>query len=105
MAQIAASVEALSGANSPQQRATPRPSSPPPARAETGAIAKEISTATQKLHGASREIVEAVDGGLPRDLEKRYNSGEKGIYTQRLHDGRNKRTIKNLTARYARSAC
>jgi hypothetical protein len=42
-----------------------------------------------------------IDGGLPRDLEKRYGAGEKGIYTQRLHDNRGKRNVKNLTARYA----
>ena len=100
MAQIAASVEALAGGK-PQQRAPARPAAPPARATDTGAIAKEISTATQKLHGSSREIVEAVDGGLPRDLEKRYGGGEKGIYTQRLHDSRGKRNVKNLTARYA----
>jgi len=103
MAQIAASVEALSGGRAQQEQrppSRPMPSSPPP-RAETGAIAKEISSATQKLHGASREIVEAIDGGLPRDLEKRFGGGEKGIYTQRLHENRSKRSVKNLTARYA----
>ena len=98
MAQIAASVEALAGAK--PQRVPAKPAVP--ARAEaTGNIAKEIATATQKLHGASREIVEAIDGGLPRDLEKRFTAGEKGIYTNRLHDSRGKRNVKNLTARYA----
>jgi hypothetical protein len=103
MAKIAASVEALTGGTPAKaaKPAAPQRSSAPARTDVTGAIAREISTATQKLHGASREVVEAVDGGLPRDLEKRYAAGDKGIYTQRLHESRSKRAIKNLTARYA----
>ena len=51
--------------------------------------------------GPPSQSREAVDGRLPRDLEKRHGSGEKGIYTQRLHDSRGKRHVKTLTARYA----
>ena len=97
MAQIAASVKALSGA-------APKPASRRRESAEEDVVpahvSKEITAYTAKLHAASREVVEAFDDGLPRDLEKRYIAGEKGVYTQRLHDQRNKRMLATLTTRY-----
>ena len=106
MAQIAASVEALAGRQAkpsvrPVAAAQPREAAHVVAKVEvSGNIAREISTATQKLHIAAREVVEAMDGSLPRDLEKRYSAGDKGVYTQRLHDNRGKRAVKALAARY-----
>ena len=96
MAQIAASVKALSGsAAKPAVRRREEPAEGMPAN-----VAKEIAAYTLKLHAASREVVEALDDGLPRDLEKRYIGGDKGVYTQRLSDSRGKRTVANITTRY-----
>jgi hypothetical protein len=98
MAQIAASVKALSG-SSARPTATARRREEPvdvmPAN-----VAKEIAAYTVKLHAASREVVEAMDDGLPRDLEKRYIGGDKGVYTQRLSDSRGKRTVTSIANRY-----
>jgi hypothetical protein len=97
MAQIAASVKALAvTAAKPAARRREEPT-----REEVPShVAKAISAYTSKLHAASREVVEALDDGLPRDLEKRYVAGEKGVYTQRLHDARSKRAVATLTSRY-----
>jgi hypothetical protein len=46
-------------------------------------------------------VVEALDDGLPRDLEKRFVGGEKGVYTKRLHDNRGKRATASLAERYS----
>jgi hypothetical protein len=97
MAQIAASVKALSGSSAvkiaPRRREEPAETMP-------SNVAKDIAAYTTKLHAASREVVEAMDDGLPRDLEKRYVGGDKGVYTQRLNDSRSKRAIASLAARY-----
>jgi uncharacterized protein YukE len=95
MAEIAASVKALSASVAKPQ--APRREATPDVPAH---VAKEVTNYTGKLHAASREIVEALDDGLPRDLEKRYNASEKGIYTQRLHDARGKRMVVALAKRY-----
>jgi hypothetical protein len=73
---------------------------PLPVPSDNKAIAREIETVTQKLHGAARDVVEILDG-LPPDLEKRFNKSEKDVYTQRLHDARGKRLLKTISARYA----
>ena len=96
MAQIAASVKALSGAaaKAPVRRKVEVRDEMP------AGISREISAYTAKLHAAAREVVEAVDDGLPRDLEKRFSSGDAGVYTKRLHEARGKRVVAGLTSRY-----
>lgn len=54
----------------------------------------------RKLHAASRDIVEAVGGDVPRDLEKRYAAGEDDIYTQNLLADRGRRLPKLVEKRY-----
>ncbi len=64
-------------------------------------LAKEVEAATEKLNVAAREVVEAIEGQLPRDLEKRYTSSDKGVYTTRLYESRGRKMIKTLETRYA----
>ncbi|QIG51785.1 hypothetical protein G5V57_31195 [Nordella sp. HKS 07] len=54
----------------------------------------------RKLHAASRDIAEAVEGNLPRDLEKRYASGEDDIFTQNLLADRGGRLSKLVEKGY-----
>ena len=98
MAQIAASVEALS------TKASARPPAPgrkPATLADLPAsVAREIAAFSAKLNAAAREVAEAIDDGLPRDLEKRYGNGDAEVYIKRLHESRNKRTVAALANRY-----
>jgi hypothetical protein len=100
MAQIAASVEALSapktGRGQPARSARRETASAIPPQ-----VAREIATASQKLNASAREVVEAIDDGLPRDLEKRYINGETEVFVKRLHDQRSKRMTASLARRYS----
>ncbi len=78
----------------------PRPSKEP-AAAESSGIPHEMENLVQKLNGAARDLVEAIDGSLPRDLEKSFNAGERNIYTHRLFETRGKRFVKMIEERYA----
>ena len=70
-------------------------------RAEPAAApARDIEQMTVKLHAAARDLVEAIDGTLPRDLEKRYGDGDRSVYTHRLFEGRGKKMQKLITSRY-----
>jgi hypothetical protein len=97
MAQIAASVEALSGSKPAAARRKP-------ANVDAAGIsaqaAREIGTYSLKLNASAREVVEAIDAGLPRDLEKRYSAGEADIYTKRLHENRGRKVIAGIKERY-----
>ena len=46
-------------------------------------------------------MVEAIEGQLPRDLEKRYAASDKSVYTLRLYESRSRKLIKALEGRYA----
>ena len=96
MAQIAASVEALSGSKPATRRK--------PANVEAAGLpaqaAREINTYSAKLNASAREVVEAIDDGLPRDLEKRFSAGEADIYVKRLHESRGRKTIAAIKQRY-----
>ena len=65
-----------------------------------GGLAREVETYSTKLHAAARDLVEALDGSLPRDLEKRYASTDKAVYTQRLYESRSKKLTKAIESRY-----
>lgn len=64
-------------------------------------LPREMDGLVHKLNGAARDLVEAVEGALPRELEKRYNAGETDVYTSRLFEGRGKRLEAVLADRYA----
>lgn len=63
-------------------------------------LSRDMEVLVQKLNAAARDIVEAVDGSLPRDLEKKYNNGEKDIYTHRVFEGRGKRLERAIADGY-----
>ena len=64
-------------------------------------LAREVDAYSAKLNAAARDVVEALDGTLPRDLEKRYAGSDKGVYTQRLYEGRSRKMTKAIEGRYA----
>ncbi len=69
--------------------------------AKLNALAKEVESYTAKLNVSARDVVEAIENSLPRDLEKRYVASDKGVYTQRLYESRSRKLIKALEGRYA----
>jgi hypothetical protein len=66
-----------------------------------GALAKEVDSYTQKLHASARDLVEAIEGGLPRDLEKRFASSDRSVFTLRLYESRSRKQVKLIEGRYA----
>jgi hypothetical protein len=64
------------------------------------ALSREAETLVRKLNAAAREIVEAIDQELPRDLEKRFTAGETEIYTHNLLEDRGRRLPKLIERRY-----
>lgn len=64
------------------------------------ALSREAETLIRKLNSAARDIVEAIDGDLPRDLEKRFTAGEGNVYTIRLIEDRARRLPKLIERRY-----
>ena len=63
-------------------------------------VAREMEVLAGKLNGAARDLVEAIDGTLPRELEKRFNAGEGHLYTHRLYEARNTRIADAVASRY-----
>lgn len=63
-------------------------------------LTREAETLVRKLNAAARDIVEAIDQDLPRELEKRYTAGESEIYTQNLIEDRGRRLPKLIERRY-----
>lgn len=64
------------------------------------ALTQEAEGLVHKLHAAARDIVEAVDSDLPRDIEKRYIAGAKDVYTQNLLENRSRALPKLIEQRY-----
>ena len=54
----------------------------------------------QKLNGAARDLVEAIDTTLPADLEQRYAAGEDHVYTHRLFEDRGPMMRRLIRKRY-----
>ena len=63
-------------------------------------LAKDVDAYTQKLHVSARDLIEALEGSLPRDLEKRYAGSDKSVYTQRLFESRSRKMVKAIETRY-----
>ncbi len=70
-------------------------------KADAQAISRETETLVAKLNSSSRDLVEAIDGKLPADLERRFDGGEQHVYTHRLYQGRGKKMLELLKDRYA----
>jgi hypothetical protein len=64
------------------------------------ALTREAESLLRKLNGAARDIVEAIDSELPRDLEKRFTAGEGDVYTHHLLEHRGSRLPRIVERRY-----
>ncbi len=64
------------------------------------ALTRDADALLRKLHGAARDIVEVIDSELPRDLERRFTSGEGDVYTRHLLENRVARLPRILERRY-----
>lgn len=54
----------------------------------------------RKLYSTARDIVQVMDTELPRDLERRFTSGEAEVYARHLLDNRVARLPSILGRRY-----
>jgi hypothetical protein len=63
-------------------------------------LSREAETLLRKLNGAARDIVEAVDSELPRDLEKKFTGGHSDVYTHYLLEKRGARLPRIVERRY-----
>jgi hypothetical protein len=95
MAQIAASVAALSGEKAQSRQPEPRKAGELPPL-----VAREIAAFSSKLSEAAVEVVGAIEDGLPRDLEKRFLAGDREVFLKRLAEQRSKRYTASLAKRY-----
>jgi hypothetical protein len=73
------------------------PADKPPAQRD---LSRETESLMQKLNGAARDLVEAIDGSVPSDLERRYASGESHVYTHRLFEERGPMMRRSIRRRY-----
>ena len=64
-------------------------------------LSREMESLADKLNVAARDLVEALEGALPRDLEKAYAAGDRSAFTHRLYDGR-KKLAKQVAERYGK---
>jgi uncharacterized protein YbjQ (UPF0145 family) len=69
-------------------------------REVTPELPKAMGSLVQKLNDAARDLVEALDGNLPKDLERNYTKGERDVYSRRLFETRSKAFEKMLASRY-----
>lgn len=63
-------------------------------------LTRDAEALLRKLNGAARDIVEAIDRELPRDLEKRFTDGEGDVYTHHLLENRGARLPRIIERRY-----
>ena len=69
-------------------------------KSDVNSVSRETKSLVMKLNGSARDLVEAIDGKLPPDLERRFEHGEQHVYTHRLYQGRSKKMLELLTERY-----
>jgi hypothetical protein len=79
---------------------TKLPATKPRKKADSGSVTRETEALVGKLNASARDLVEAIDGKLPSDLERRYAAGEQHVYTHRLYQGRGKKMLELLVDRY-----
>lgn len=61
---------------------------------------RETEALVAKLNAASRDVYEALQGGLPKDLEKTYREGVTQVYTHRLFQGRGRKLMDQVRTGY-----
>lgn len=85
----------------PERREMPAPAAQPLAALRKAPAIKRGETANRsKLPEAARSLVEAMEGSLPRDLERRFQAGEDGVYLRRLVNSRSRKLQEALAQRY-----
>jgi hypothetical protein len=92
------------------RRVPPREITPPPSipaksvglRDDQAArnVPRETESLVQKLNATARDLVEALEGTLPLDLENRYKSGENHVYMLNLHENFARRLEQSVKQRY-----
>ncbi len=78
------------------------PVAPAPIANSLAGMPREMEVLVDKIHASARDLVEAIDGILPRDLEKIFAGGERGVYTRRLFESRGKRPQMMIASRYGK---
>ncbi len=56
--------------------------------AKPSSSARLTETLVSKLNGAARDLTEAFEDRLPKDLERKYDAGQSHVYTHRLYMAR-----------------
>jgi hypothetical protein len=57
---------------------------------EPAKLARKTERLVSKLNAVARDLVQALDGVLEEDLERRFSAGEEHVYTHRLYLARRK---------------
>lgn len=63
-------------------------------------LAREMESLAGKLNDAARDLVEAIEGSLPKDLEMSYKKGEGHVYIRKLYLARAGRLPRVVAERY-----
>jgi hypothetical protein len=63
-------------------------------------VPRETESLVQKLNATARDLVEALEGTLPSDLENRYKTGENHVYMLNLHENFARRLEQSVKQRY-----
>jgi hypothetical protein len=63
-------------------------------------VPRETEALVQKLNAAARDLVEAIEGTLPSDLESRYANGENHVYMLNLYENFTRRLEPSVRQRY-----
>jgi hypothetical protein len=71
-------------------------------RSKASAPPRETETLVAKLNAAARDLVEALDGATPPELERQYAAGEGHVYTHHLYLRRGNKMLKEVANRYER---
>ena len=71
-------------------------------RSKASALPRETETLVAKLNAAARDLVEALDGSAPPELESQYAAGEGHVYTHHLYLRRGNKMLKEVASRYER---
>jgi hypothetical protein len=63
-------------------------------------VSEETEALVEKLNRSARDLVWAVEGALPRDVEDRYRSGQSHLYVRRLYEDGGRKMVEAVEGRY-----
>ncbi|MGE0210218.1 MAG: hypothetical protein AB7S41_00815, partial [Parvibaculaceae bacterium] len=75
---------------------------PAAADATTASLSSRTEMLVTRLNSIARDLLEAVEGTLSGDLERRFNNGETHVYTHRLYQSRSNRLFEDIRGRYGK---